>query len=282
MKHYDVIIVGGGPCGIACALHLVRGHLTIGIIEKKRFGGLIWNARKVDNYPGFPGGVSGQRLGSIFKEHLFDSEVEPISDEILRIEEGEGYNLIGCSGNYSAEYVVLATGTRPRKMELDFPKLYYELCEVPEHVKRILIIGGGDIAFDYALSCDDRGMDVTLLLRSQPRAHPLLIEEVKGRSGIKIMDGIRGISIRDEKLMIQMDSCNQYLDADAVLVSIGRVPEDSPVQMVTDGKNLFHAGSIRFPSWLRHTGIAIGDGIRIACEILLREEGNGDSKKMGR
>lgn len=281
MRYYDVLIIGGGPCGIACAIHLRRGKLKVGIMERNRFGGLIRNARRIDNYPGFPGGISGERLSQMFLRHLEASGVDCIYDEAIGISESQEFEVIGSSDKYRARYLVIATGTKPKPSNIQFPALYYEVRDLKEELSRIAIIGGGDIAFDYALSCFERGMDVTLLIRSVPKAHPQLVEEVNETKGIKTISGVKDILHQESHIIVKTTHKEWRIEADAILVAIGREPEDALLEDARGSRNLFSAGSMRYPSWLRHTGISVGDGIRVACEILSREVRHGDCKEMG-
>jgi thioredoxin reductase len=262
----------------------MRGGLRVGVIEKRRFGGLLMNARRVENYPGFPGGISGKELADLFTGQLLTSGVTCIEDEILEIRPGKRHLLVGRSDIYQARYVVIATGTRPKSLDINVDiDVFYEIIDLPDHSKRVAIIGGGDIAFDYALSCDDAGIEVTLLLRSPPKAHPMLIKEVQERKRIGIINGISCIFTRNGKLVAPTDCKEHTLHVDALVVAIGREPEDGLLSMVHHQENIFSAGSMKFPSRLRHVGIAIGDGIRTACIILSKKEvDHGDYKTMGR
>ena len=62
---YDVIIIGGGPAGLSAGLYAARARLSTLLIEKGIFGGQIANAERVENYPGFPDGISGYELGEL-------------------------------------------------------------------------------------------------------------------------------------------------------------------------------------------------------------------------
>ena len=271
MEEFDVGVVGGGPAGAAAALHLRRTELKVVVIERGRIGGLVWNASRVENYPGFPGGVTGRELAELFASQLEMAGVEVVKDEVLRVEP-HPFLLHGRRGLYRCRYLILATGTRPRRLPLRGIPVYYELLEVPQGVRRIAVVGGGDVAFDYALSCADRGTEVFLILRSPPKAHPGLQEEVRQRPEISLFIGA-SIEATDGGLVLKGREGIIPLEVDGVLGAIGRLHEDRLLKGIEGVKGLHLAGSLRLEAPLRHVGIAVGDGIRAAYQILKEVEG---------
>jgi len=66
----DVAVIGGGPSGIAASIYLKRAGVDVILFEKYEIGGLLSNAHLIENYPGFPSGISGKKLCKLFEEHL--------------------------------------------------------------------------------------------------------------------------------------------------------------------------------------------------------------------
>ena len=66
----DAVVIGAGPCGVAAALQLKRSGVRTLLFEEQSVGGLLRNANLVENYPGFPKGISGRRLCALMEEHL--------------------------------------------------------------------------------------------------------------------------------------------------------------------------------------------------------------------
>ena len=75
---YDVVVIGGGPAGIAASIYLKRADFEVILFEKDEIGGLLLNAYLVENYPGFPSGISGKNLCKIFNNHLKDHRSEKL------------------------------------------------------------------------------------------------------------------------------------------------------------------------------------------------------------
>ncbi|MCP4152596.1 MAG: NAD(P)/FAD-dependent oxidoreductase [bacterium] len=176
----EVAVIGAGPAGIAAAIQLKRFGIKCGLFEKNQPGGLLRNANLVENYPGFPEGITGPDLVYLMKEHLERLDINLISEEVIKLSTTEtadltpsttpgltgttpgltGYMIETPTAVDKARIVVVATGTVPCKWEPAeslAPELrehiFYEVSDISHETgKRILIIGAGDAAFDYALN----------------------------------------------------------------------------------------------------------------------------------
>ena len=196
----DIAIIGAGPAGIAAAVQLKRFDLAPHVFEKKHIGGLLWNAHWVENYPGFPGGISGADLAMLFKNHLETFHIPVIHDAVTSLDyepEQDCFQLTTDRETYTANIVIAAPGTEPRtKGILDIvPEelrqyVVFEIFTSLEPTgKKIVIVGAGDIAFDYALHLSQfQGNHITLVHRSEKiNALPLLVRRVRATPGITLV-----------------------------------------------------------------------------------------------
>ncbi len=283
MKAIPVLIVGAGPAGITAALQLKRGGIEPVIVEKGRVGGALLNAGWVENYPPFSPGISGQELAGLFADHLKCAgiEIHPAAITNLQWEKGE-FLARSAEGELHAQIVLLASGTIPCRLdiqgerELSGAGVYHELKDVPEGAAlAACVIGGGDVACDYALSLAKRKIHVKLAMRSpQPRCLKLLETRLRSEPLIEMLNHVEPQAIEKEGSSIRVYFRGQDAPSntcDFVLVAIGRKPQVEFLSPLLQTKRypdlpLFWAGDVVNGS-LRQVGIAVGDGLRCAMEI---------------
>jgi thioredoxin reductase len=112
-KTYTVVVVGAGPAGIAAAIYLKRAGIDPLVFERDEVGGLLRNAHSVENYPGFPDGVSGQELVELLKRQLVRWRIDVRMEEVHKISrEGDVFIVVSESGEVFAKSVIVATGTK--------------------------------------------------------------------------------------------------------------------------------------------------------------------------
>lgn len=240
---YDCLIIGGGPAGIAAAIQLKRAGLRIAIFEKNEIGGLLRNANKVENYLGFDG-KSGEKIVEVFVAQLEKHEIEVISEEVLTVT--HGFVVKTANAEYESKTVIVATGTKPRK--LDIEGVYYEIADLPPltQPKKFLVIGGGDVAFDYALNLHARGHYVKIRTKVPLKCLSLLIERAVA-AGIKYSE-------------------NEDKDVDYILVAIGRDSNLPEITTISE-KGLYFVGDVHNKIY-RQVHIATGDALKAAMQII--------------
>lgn len=286
----DVAIVGGGPAGISAAIYLKRAGLSPLVIERDRIGGLLLNANLVENYPGFPEGISGRSLVELLKKHLDRWKVEVTRSEVRRIVPRKGvFQLDISEEEIESSAVILATGTRPREAgisgERSFlgKRIFYEIRDLPDrNGLDYLIVGGGDAAFDYAMNLSEKAGRIDIVFRPpRPNCLGLLLERTREKGNINIHPctvpksfGERGKRI---SLSCQARRKKKEFEADYALIACGREPELPVVEGLsyalteresceTEVPGLYIAGDLRSGKH-RQVGIAIGDGLRAAMFV---------------
>lgn len=284
---HEVIVIGVGPAGLAAAIQLKRYALQSLILERGSPGGLLRNANLVENYPGFPGGISGVELVRLFQEQARSAGVSVTAGEVIRLDHsGEQYLVDTLSGSYSSKVVVIATGTRPRQLtvpqlpddvgELIFDEVYPLLGEQGRH---FAIIGAGDAAFDYALNLS-RSNQVTILNRgSQIKCLPLLWDRAQERKTISYLarhqiTRISRVGKNRLKLSFHHPGGGGSMHADYLIAAIGREPRldfldvgiRSRLDELRQEGSLYLIGDVK-NDLFRQTSIAVGDGVRAAMEI---------------
>ena len=157
---YDVIIVGGGPAGLACGIYSGRaGNKTL-IIEKLGTGGQMMLTDVIDNYPGFEDGITGFDLQDKMVKQCKKFNVLFESDEVKNISVKENLFTLLCeNSSYQALSVVIASGAKHKELgipgEREFASKglsYCGTCDGPFFRNRdVVIVGGGDSALTEAL-----------------------------------------------------------------------------------------------------------------------------------
>lgn len=293
MNTNQTVIVGAGPAGISTAIQLERYGLPYVLLEKKRVGGLLWNANLVENYPGFPAGINGPGLIRLFKKQMERIGVQVRFETVLALShQREAFKIETTQNTFSAGFAVIASGTKPKAIPVEIPEGAEDsiLSEVypllNEREKEIVIIGAGDAAFDYGLNLIKNRNSVTILNRgSDVKCLRLLWERAMAEKAIKYRDNIQIVAIEVEKattrILIRLET-GQSLKADHLLFAIGRIPQldflsDSvrkkESDLITKG-SLYFAGDVQ-NGLLRQTAISAGDGLRTAMQIYQRiQEGS--------
>ena len=186
----DVVIVGGGPAGLAAAIYAARSGLQAVVIEKGILGGQVATTPIVENYPGITQ-VGGKALVDIMASHALQyAKIFP-GEEVTDIMPGETIEIRTNRRLFRAKTVILATGAQYR--HLDVPGearlsghgvSYCSTCDGPLFKgKKVIIVGGGDSAVTEALNLHHIGVDVTLAHRRDAlRAQEYLLRSLADSS----------------------------------------------------------------------------------------------------
>lgn len=284
VKKSQVIIIGAGPAGIACAMQLKRYGIDFRIIEKNTPGGLLSNAGLIENYPGFPEGIRGIHMISLLKKQLKENQIEVLKDEITEVlYKHASFELQGIHSNYQTAILVIASGTSPKKVfDINSSirnRVFYEFSPLSsEKNKSIAIIGAGDAAFDYALSFSENNNTAHIFNRGNNiKAIPVLVNRVKNDTRINYYSrhsiDIIVINKNNLKLLLSFKNIKTRLSVDFIIFATGRKPEKSFLSKgfnnekdLIDTHRLFYIGDVKNGRH-RQLSIAAGDGVRCAMEI---------------
>jgi thioredoxin reductase (NADPH) len=259
-----VLIVGGGPAGLAASIQARRDLVDHVLVGREPAGGLVSAAWRIDNLPGFPGGVTGPALARRLGKQAAALELPVTAGQVTAIEStGEAFAARLSSGvSIEARTVILATGTRPRPWPGTWSGgLHRDVRSLPASLEgeTVAILGGGDASLDSALSVHGRGGRPVVLVRGRLRANARIVRRIEARD-IEVRTGTT------------LESAG--LEPDHLLVCIGREPHDALYRMlVPDGPlpttvetpidGLFVAGDL-IAGHERYIALAQGDGQRAA------------------
>lgn len=174
---YDLIIVGGGIAGLTAALYAAREGIETLIVEKSGIGGQAGITEKVDNYPGFPGGVSGSELVERIRQQVARYDVEMLqAQEVREVSIVAPYRHVSTTdgSDYSASAILIATGAEYRRLNVRGEEEFIgagvhfcATCDGPFYkgAESLVVVGGGNSAVEEGLFLTKFAKKVTLIVR---------------------------------------------------------------------------------------------------------------------
>jgi len=240
-KTYDLIVLGGGPTAIACAIYAARFALDV-LIVGKIFGGLIVTTDIVENYPGITS-TSGQGLMEMFKDHMNSLNIPYISDEIRSIENaGDYFVLNSFFQKFKTKSICIATGSERRKLgipgEEEFAGKgvsYCATCDGPFYKDKVVcVIGGSDSAAKEALFLAQNVKKVYIIYRKEEiRAEPINKKKVYDNEKIEIINNTNVVEIVGKTNVKRVIFDNgKELEVDGVFIEIGSIPNSEIAQRI--------------------------------------------------
>ncbi|MCG2713800.1 MAG: thioredoxin-disulfide reductase [Candidatus Omnitrophica bacterium] len=239
MEIHDLIIIGAGPAGLTAALYAGRSRLDTLLIEKMAVGGRILMSETIENYPGFPGGISTAELTHRMHEQVKELNVKIESDEVLDLDCIN--KTIKCeSTTYSSSAIIIASGARPRKLDIPGEEKYTgrgvsycATCDAPFYKeKNVVIVGGGNAVAEEAMYLSRFATCVNIIHRRQDlRASEILQERLVQNKKINfILNSIVTQIIGEQKVQAvkikDLTSGKENIfNCDGVFIYVGYVPE---------------------------------------------------------
>lgn len=241
-EHIDIAIIGGGPAGLAAALYAARGRAKTVVFERGIPGGQIITTDWVENYPGFPNGLSGAELGDLMSKQAEEhgailrtfSPVERIGVD------GDGFVIESEGDEFTAHAVILATGAVPRKLgvpgEAEFTGRGVSWCATCDGAlfkdKVVAVVGGGDAAVEEAMFLTKFASRVHLIhRRDELRATKCIQERCFANDKIELhwnrtiteIIGENG-KVSGVRLESTTDEAEKVLPLDGVFIFVGVHP----------------------------------------------------------
>lgn len=292
MSDFDVIILGGGIAGLTAGLTAGRFGLRTAVIDKSMAGGgQIVTIEKIENFPGFPEGISGFDLGPIVLEQAEKVGVEFRFDTVEGIEAAGDERIVRCeSEQLTAKAVIVATGSSLRKLGIPGEDNLFgkgisncASCDGPFFRDQpVGVVGGGDAAFDEADLLTTYASQVTVFHRSSDfRAQKTVLDKARSKSNLKVAtfseviavqgsDGVTGVEVRDTRdgstrveplsglfIFVGLNPNTEFLRDTLELDSSGHIVTD--IMMRTSLEGVFAAGDVRKDSVAQLASVA-GDG----------------------
>lgn len=241
-----VIIIGSGPAGYTAALYLARaGYTPLVIAGALTPGGQLMNTTEVENYPGFVDGILGPDLMEAMQKQAEKFGAQIILNDVVSVDFKDDLKTVTTDDveTYTANAVIISTGSQVRKLgvpgEQEYSGRGVSYCATCDGFffrgKPIVVIGGGDSAFEEALFLTRFGSSVTLIHRRDSfRASKIMIDRARKNEKIKfvlnsVVQSINGSNEDAQSVTVKnvVTGETQDIEASGIFVAIGHLPSTS-------------------------------------------------------
>lgn len=293
-----VIIIGSGPAGLTAAVYAARAQLAPLVFVGDTLGGQVAVSSEIENYPGFPEGLTGPELGELFQKQAerFGGRLE--YDTITSVDLSvRPFKVKAYGGEYETQSLIIATGSSPRKLGVPGEEKlagrgvsYCATCDgFFYRDKEIVMVGGGDAAVEESMFLTRFASKVYQVhRRDRLRAERYLQERAFRNEKIEFVwdtvvdeiagdQAVTGVQLRNVKtgevrlhpiqgifIAIGYTPNTEFLDGQVALNEMGYVLTDE--RMRTSVKGVYAAGDVQ--DWMyRQIATSVGDGCRAAMEV---------------
>lgn len=305
LEEYEIIIIGGGPAGLAAAVYAGRADRKVLLLERGLIGGQVALTMDIANYPGFAEGIDGPKLAERMRAQAERYGVEFHQAEARSISRDNGmFTLELAEETLRSPVVIVATGSTPRKLGVPGEEelrgrgvSYCGTCDAPFfRNKRVLVVGGGDTALKEALHLAKFASEITIVhRRDEFRAEKIYQKQVLSTEKIRVLWDSKLVGIMGEKSVQSArvhslkTGTEENIETEGVFIFVGTTPNtslicklipancqghiDTDIDMMTAIPGLFAVGDVREHSY-RQIATAVGEGATaaMAAEHYLQEK----------
>jgi len=292
---YEVIIIGGGPGGLTAGLYTSRARLSTLLIESALFGGQMTTTELIENYPGFPQGVTGDELSRLMEDQAKKFGMKTVTQEVVKVSlEGDVKVVQTYETTYRCEALIVSTGAEYRKLgipgEKEFAGKGVSYCATCDGAffrdSQIVVVGGGDSALTEALFLTKFARELTIIHRrdalrgtkiyqeralASPKIKFLwnsIVQEIKGDSTVRSINvknvktgEIKEVETEGVFLFVGLVPRTQFLKGVVQMDEAGYISTNEDCE--TSTKGIFAVGDCR-KKLLRQIATAVGDGATAA------------------
>ena len=289
MEKFNVIIIGGGPAGYTAAIYCARSNLKPLLFSGPVPGGQLTETTIIENYPGFPEGISGYDLSEKMKTQSESLGLKIESAEVHSLNlSGEAKEIILQDRTVTTKSLIIASGASPRKLGIGEDKFFGKgvsfcaTCDGPFFKeKTVVAVGGGDTAVQESIFLTKFAKKVYLVhRRDELRAAKILQERALKNekiefvwdsvvTGVEGFFGLEGVKVKNlktsEEKTIKANGCfiwvgilpnTSFLKDSVKTDEFGFIVADAKMQTSVPG--VFVAGDVR-DTPLRQIATAVGD-----------------------
>lgn len=295
----ECLIIGSGPAGLSAALYAARANLKPVVLSGMDLGGQVSKTGAIDNYPGFPDGIDGQEMVSVFQKQAEKFGAEIIFDSVTEVDLSERPFIVTTyGGEYLAKTLIIANGAEIRQLgvpgETEFTGRGVSYCATCDghffQEKDLIVVGGGDSALKEGIFLTRFAKSVTIVhRRDELRAGPYLADKAKENPKIKfvwdtvVTEIIGDGTVNSVRLKNVKTDQEETRPIDGIFIYIGHFPNTEMFkdvldtdengylvldkQMHTNLPGVFAAGEVGDPHF-QQVVISAGMGAAAAMEVV--------------